>query len=163
VKARIGLKSCIASSISFFVFTVTILGTVWACATRFLKPSRMMMSMLSSVFLAMSFKLSLVVFSFLIVVSSFAATAIMVCAPAWACFHVSRPSVSIVKVGWWMCFAVATLYPCAVNPLTMVVTVVVLPECRLPTTAIIGVGRFVGIFLRLWFAWVFMDDCGLMG
>ena len=31
----------------------------------------------------------------------------------------------------------------------MVSTVVVLPECRLPTTAIIGVGRFVGIFVRL--------------
>jgi len=59
-----------------------------------------------------------------------------------------------------MCFAVATLYPFAVNPLTMVVTVVVLPECRLPTTAIIGVGRLVGIFLRLWFMQISMDDCG---
>jgi len=146
VKARIGLKTCSASSISFFVFTVTIFGTVWAWATRFLKPSMMMMSMLFSVFLVMSLKLSVVVFSFLIVVSSFAATAIMVCAPAWACFHVSRPLVSIVNWGWWMCFAVAILYPFAVSPLTMVVTVVVLPECRLPTTAMIGMVNGGGMF-----------------
>jgi len=140
VKARIGLKVCSASFTSFFVFTVTILGIVWVWATRFLKPSRIMMSVLSSVFLAMSFRVSLVVFSLLIVVSSFVATAIMVCAPAWACFHVSRPLVSIVKLGWWMCFAVAVLYPFFVSPLTMVSTVVVLPECRVPTTAIMGMG-----------------------
>ncbi len=42
----------------------------------------------------------------------------------------------------------------------MASTVVVLPECRLPTTAIIGVGGFGGIFLRLCLVWVFMDDCG---
>ena len=160
MKARIGLKVCSASFISSFVFIVTILGIVWVWDTRFLKPSRIMMSVLSSVFLVMSFRVSLVVFCFLIVVSSFVATAIMVCAPAWACFHVSRPLVSIVNWGWWMCFAVATLYPFFVSPLTMVSTVVVLPECRLPTTAIIVVGKLVGIFPRLWSVWVFMVDCG---
>jgi len=118
----------------------------------------MMMSVLSSVFLVMSFRVSLVVFCLLIVVSSFAETATMVCAPAWACFHVSRPFVSIVKVGWWMCFTVAILYPFVASALTMVVTVVVLPECRLPTTAIIGVGKLVCIFVRLCLVWVFMDD-----
>ena len=43
----------------------------------------------------------------------------------------------------------------------MVSMVVVLPECRLPTTAIIGVGKLVCIFVRLCLVWVFMDDCGL--
>jgi len=35
------------------------------------------------------------------------------------------------------------------SPLIMVSMVVVLPECRLPTTANIGVGRLLGIFLLL--------------
>ena len=109
VKARIGLKTCVASFISCLFLIVTILGIVWSWATRFLKPSVMMVSVLSSMSLVMSFSVSLVVFVFLIVVSSCAATPIIVCAPAWACLHVSRPCVSNVKSGWWMCLAVAIL------------------------------------------------------
>ena len=56
-----------------------------------------MMSEFSSQFLVMSVRLSLVVSIFLMVVSSFAATATVVCAPAFVCLQVSRPSVSIVK------------------------------------------------------------------
>jgi len=44
-----------------------------------------------------------------------------------------------------MCLAVATRQPFLVNPLTMVSTVVVLPDCRLPATAMIGMGNDVGI------------------
>jgi len=109
VNARIGLKTCNASSISCLLLTVTILGIVRSWATRFRKPSTMMMSVLFSHFFVMSLRLSFVVFVFSIVVSSFVATAVVMCAPAWVCLHVSRPFVSIVKSVWWMCLAVAIL------------------------------------------------------
>jgi len=57
-----------------------------------------MMSMLSSQASVISLRLSLAVFVFLIVVNSCAATATIVWAPAWACLHVSRFCVSMVKL-----------------------------------------------------------------
>ena len=85
VNARMGLKVCVASFISCLLFIVTILGIVKSWATRFLKPSVMMTSVLFSMFLVMSLSVSLFVLVFLIMVSSSAATATIVCAPPWAC------------------------------------------------------------------------------
>jgi len=109
VKARMGLKVLVASFISCVFFTVMIFGTVRSWAIRSLKPSRIIISVLSSHVLVMSFRFSLVVSVFLMMASSFFATATVVCAPALVCLQVSRPSVSIVKSGSWMCLAVAVL------------------------------------------------------
>ena len=109
VNARIGLKVLVASFISCEFLTEMIFGTVRFWAMRLLKPSRIMISVLSLQFLVMSPKLSFVVSVFLIVAISLGATAVVICAPAFVCLHVSRPLVSIVKFGSGMCLAVATL------------------------------------------------------
>jgi len=97
LNARMGLKTFSASFISVLFLAVTILGTVRSCATSPLKPSIIMMSVLFGMLCVMSFSVSFVVFVFVFVVSSFCATAIVVCAPALVCLYVSRPSVSMVK------------------------------------------------------------------
>jgi hypothetical protein len=75
------------------------------------------------------------------VVSSLGAIENTMLAPACACRHVSFFLVSMVKSASGMCFAVATRYPFSFSPRVKTSTVAVLPDCLLPTTDTIGMGR----------------------
>jgi len=107
LKARMGLKKFCASFISVWFFAVMILGTVGSWASRFLKPSMIMMSVLVGMLRVMSCSVNFVVLVFVIVAISFVEIASIVWAPALACLQVSCPFVSIVKSFWCMCLAVA--------------------------------------------------------